>query len=129
MATKKQEATARWLQKDGKVELHADSAAALAEGWKEPVGTRANGEPWNPEPIDGVTPQAEFVARLHEANAETNAARAAKKDAEAEAARVEPELPVEADLRVEIVTPQKASDSKTSTKAGTTRSVAKSAKR
>jgi hypothetical protein len=30
MATKKKEATARWLQKDGKVELHADSEAAMA---------------------------------------------------------------------------------------------------
>jgi hypothetical protein len=56
-----------------------------------------------------------------------NAERAAKKDAEAEAARVEPVLPVEADLRVEIVTPDKPA--KPSTKAGTTKAVAKSAKR
>lgn len=126
MATKKNEATARWLEKDGRVELQADSEAAKGQGWAEPKGTRPNGEPFNPEPIDGITPQAEFVAKLHASNAEVNAERAAKRDAEAEA-RVEPEPVVEADLRVEIVQPSEGA--KSPTKAGTTKTVAKSAKR
>jgi hypothetical protein len=127
MATKKKETTARWLEKDGRIELQADSEAAKAQGWAEPRGTRPNGEPYNPEPVDGITPQAEFVAQLHASNAEVEAERAAKREAEREAAFVEPEHPVEADLKVEIVQPK--SDAKTSTKAGTTRTVAKSAKR
>lgn len=105
MATPKKEATeARWLEKDGKIELHADSAAAKADGWAEPKGVRSNGAPWNPEPIEGVTPQAEFAARLQTANAEVEAKRAQKKAAADEAAREEVEpVPPAPDFRVAIV--------------------------
>lgn len=108
MTTKKKESTARWMEKDGKVELQADSEAAKAQGWTEPKGVRPNGEPYNPEPVDGITPQAEFVAKLHEANAEAEAERAAKREAEAaKSAPAVPEPQPAPDLRVQIVDPAK----------------------
>lgn len=56
-----------WLEKDGKVEFHTDSEAALAKGWKLPDGVRGNGAEWNPEPEDGDLSQAEALAKVQEA--------------------------------------------------------------
>jgi hypothetical protein len=80
----------RWLEKDGKRSLFAadDIEAARANGWDEPKGVRGNGEPYNPEPVEGETPQAEHVAKVAKANAEVKAkrdAKAAKAEAKAEA--------------------------------------------
>jgi hypothetical protein len=55
-----------WLEKDGKVEFHADSAAALASGWAEPKGVRGNGAEWNPASVDGELSQAEALAKSQE---------------------------------------------------------------
>lgn len=70
----------RWLEKDGERRLFAadDLEAARANGWKEPEGVRGNGEPWNPEPVEGETPQLVHVAEVAKANAEAKAKRDAK---------------------------------------------------
>ena len=55
-----------WLEKDGKVELQADSEAAKADGWEEPTNNRSNGEPWNPPSQGGEMTQAEALVRAQE---------------------------------------------------------------
>lgn len=54
---------ARYLEKDGKVELYAsaDLDAARKNGWEEPTTVRGNGEPWNPEPEGDEMTQAEAI--------------------------------------------------------------------
>lgn len=64
-----------WLEKDGKVEFHADSAAALADGWAEPKGLRGNGAEWNPASVDGELTQAEALAKTQDAKPKKKAAK------------------------------------------------------
>lgn len=64
-----------WLEKDGKVEFQADSAAAFADGWAEPKGVRGNGAEWNPPSVDGELTQAEALAKVQA----TKPAKKAKK--------------------------------------------------
>lgn len=70
----------RWLEKDGERHLYAaeDVEAACINGWKEPEGVRGTGEPWNPEPVEGETPQLVHVATMLKANAEAKGKREAK---------------------------------------------------
>lgn len=70
----------RWLEKDGKRQLYAaeDLEAARANGWDEPEGPRGNGEPWNPEPVEGETPQVVHIANQAKAKAAVQAKRDAK---------------------------------------------------
>ncbi len=80
--------TPRWLEKDNERRLFdtGDIEAARANGWDEPTGVRGNGEPYNPEPVEGETPQVVHVAKVAKANAEAKAkrdAKAAKAKAEA----------------------------------------------
>lgn len=107
-----------WLQKDGKRSLYAaaDVGDAKVNGWKEPEGTRSNGEPWNPEP-DGIqSAQLDVLAEVNEATAERDQKVADKANKEAEEAMkassaIEPPPP-SADLRVEVVEPRKAEQAK-----------------
>lgn len=71
----------RWLEKDGERRLFApeDIDAARANGWGEPKGVRGNGEPYNPDPVEGEVPQAVHIAKA----AKDNAAAKAKKNAKA----------------------------------------------
>lgn len=70
----------RWLEKDGERRLYAaeDVESARQNGWEEPEGVRGNGEPWNPEPVEGETPQLVHVAKVVKANAAAKAKREAK---------------------------------------------------
>jgi hypothetical protein len=70
----------RWLEKDGERRLYAaeDIEAACLNGWKEPEGPRGNGEPWNPEPVEGETPQVVHIANQAKASAAVKAKRDAK---------------------------------------------------
>lgn len=105
MATK-EKVTARFLEKDGKVVLQADSAKALSEGWKEPTGQRANGAPWNPEPEEGIATQADVLAQYAADNAEGQAKRDAAKAKKAPAVAVSDPTEVpepKPDFRVAIV--------------------------
>lgn len=119
MSTKEKAPSARWLQDaDGNVRLYAgeDIEAAKINGLKEPTGRKSNGEEWNPEPEEGEQSQADAAAALAKANAEHKAKVSARKEKEAEAARKaagEPEeQPPKADMRVEIVEPQKPAKAK-----------------
>lgn len=78
MATKQH---AEWLEKDGEKGLfHADDVlAAKADGWKRKEGLRANGEPWNPEPVEGEPFQLDLTAQALKANNEAKAKKDAKK--------------------------------------------------
>jgi hypothetical protein len=78
MATKQH---AEWLEKDGEKGLfHADDVlAAKADGWKKKEGLRANGEPWNPDPVEGESFQLDLTAQSLKANSEAKAKKDAKK--------------------------------------------------
>jgi hypothetical protein len=104
----------RWLEKDGERRLFAadDVEAACINGWSEPEGVRGNGEPYNPEPVEGETPQVVHVAELAKANAEVKAKRDEAKAKADEKARKDAEkaresAPEQADMKVQIVEPKK----------------------
>ena len=68
----------QWLEKDGERHLYAaeDVEAARANGWEDPKGVRGNGEPYNPAPVEGETPQVVHIAKA----AQVKAAADAKKE-------------------------------------------------
>lgn len=78
MATKQH---AEWLEKDGEKGLfHADDVlAAKADGWKKKEGLQSNGEPWNPEPVEGESFQLDLTANAIKANNEAKVKKDAKK--------------------------------------------------
>jgi hypothetical protein len=90
--------------------VHADDVEdRLKEGWREPIGQKANGEEWNAE--DDLDNQ-DCAAESAKKNAERQAKKDAKKAEELEAARkVQEALPKpqdRPDFKVEVVTPEKA---------------------
>lgn len=115
--SKNEQQQGRWLQdKDGKVRLYAadDLTAAYANGMKEPDGVRGNGEPWNPEPIEGEVSQVDALAEVSKADAErrAKAAKRAEKDAKPEVAQdLSAALEAQGAVKVEIVEPAKAKKS------------------
>lgn len=94
-----------WLEKDGRRHLYAggDVADARANGWSDPDGTRPNGEPYNPDPVEGERTQADAIEGVMKAVAGRDAKRAKAEKAD------EPKLATAdkaADLRVEVVEPK-----------------------
>lgn len=90
--------------------VHADDVEdRQKEGWKAPLGQKANGEEWNAE--DDL-PGQDAAAEAAKTTAEIQGKKAEKKAAELEAARKAQEaLPKpqdRPDFKVEVVTPEKA---------------------
>jgi hypothetical protein len=112
MAEKKAEKHALYLMpfKDGQYDraqlVHADDVEdRMKEGWREPIGQKANGAKWNDE--DDLAGQ-DAAAESAKLSAELTAKKNAKKAEEAEAARKEAEKnavpPQERpDMKVQIV--------------------------
>lgn len=79
---------ALWLEKDGNRSLFAadDIEAALINGYSKIDYVRANGEPWNPEPVEGEEYQNDLIADGQKRINEAQAKKDEKKRAEAEKA-------------------------------------------
>lgn len=71
-----------WLEKDGERRFFAgdDVEAARANGWADPKGVRGNGEPWNPEPVEGERTQIDAIESVLKATAARDAKQAKAKD-------------------------------------------------
>lgn len=91
-----------WLEKDGRRHLYAgdDVADARANGWKDPEGKRPNGEPYNPEPVEGERTQADAIEGVLKAVSDRDAKRAKSAKAEEPKLATAEKAP---DLRVEVV--------------------------
>lgn len=103
--------------------FHGDDVEdALKEGWTEPTGTRANGEPWNPEVEEDEVSYVDAGAEVQKANdaraekiaqrKETERQKAAAESEKAQA-KAEAENPPAPDFRVQVVEPQKAASKST----------------
>lgn len=91
----------------GRVELvHADDVEdRQKQGWKQPEGTKANGQEWNAD--DDLAGQ-DYAAEFAREKAKAEAEKAKKADAERQKAEADKPDPVEEpDLKVQVVEPKK----------------------
>lgn len=84
MATEKKHALYLVNKDEDRIELvHADDVESRkADGWKEPEGMKANGEPWNAE---RDLPGQDIAADIAKQTAEADAKEAAKEQKSAKA--------------------------------------------
>lgn len=107
---------ARYLEKDGEVRLFGSEQIedARGDGWKEPTRARGNGEPWNPEVIEGEgEPAAESQAIVAKGREKIDQARTERlnKQAEEQAKLAEDSrasIENQPDFKVEVIEPAKA---------------------
>lgn len=90
--------------------VHADDVEErLKEGWKEPIGQKANGEAWNQEEdLVGQTAAAEIAKAAAERQSKKDADKAAELEKERKAQESLPKPQDRPDFKVEVVTPEKA---------------------